>query len=783
LLALWLAGPALAVDLAPELAAALAAPKPQLGETLLLALSVNGVLQDRTLRAVRVAVPAEPNGLGLAVPQQVWDELHLRLPLVATRLIDGEAHVVLGSNEEWRWQIEEASQTLLITAPAAAFRGQRLALDAVAQRITVPAALGAFLNYDLQWQRRSPQGGSASSSAADAFLEAGLYTPVGDASSTALFRRDGMRPSELVRLDTRWQMDRPKSMSRLSLGDGISQPGSWGRSMRFGGLQWSTDFSLRPGFLSFPLPTLRGEAALPSTLDIYVNNSQRLQGRLQPGVFDISDLPVVTGQGEIRTVVRDLLGREQVVVQPYYVSPQLLKPGLRAFSLELGALREDYGLRSNRYGDGLLTATERRGVTDSFTRELRVELMGAQQTLGASGIWLWSSLGTGMLSMAASRAQGQGGGWLIGAGLDRQGQDWSGSVQLRHASKHFAQVGQSAGSAPGTSLALALGRSWASQSLGLSYLQQAAGLQDPAKLLSLNYGRDLGAGGYLGLFLLRDLGPRGGSTVALTWSRALDARTAASASLVRNRQPDSAGGGDQQLQLQVQQNPLLGEGLGYQLLAESGGRRLAQVQWQGSAAQLNAGVAQSRGGRDLRVGASGGLAWMDGSMFASRRVEGGFALVDVADYEGVRVWHDQQVVARTDARGRAFVTGLRGYQANRVGIDASDLPFDAELEVLEVQLTPVARSAARLSFPVQRARAATFRLVDAQGQALPPASEMQVQGQPRLFPLGLDGRGYVAGLGTQSLLLVRWADGVCRVTIVYPSNPEDLPELGTLVCR
>lgn len=139
------------------------------------------------------------------------------------------------------------------------------------------------------------------------------------------------------------------------------------------------------GFLSFPLPTLRGEASLPSTVDVFVNNSQRLQGRVQPGPFDISDLPLVTGQGEIRTVVRDLLGREQVVVQPYYISPSLLKPGLSAYSVETGFLRLNYGTESNRYGRAMVAGTWRNGVTPTFTQEWRGEFTRRQQAAGATG--------------------------------------------------------------------------------------------------------------------------------------------------------------------------------------------------------------------------------------------------------------------------------------------------------------------------------------------------------------------------------------------------------------
>jgi outer membrane usher protein len=272
------------------------------------------------VRAVRLSE-------GLAIPQSNWDELHLRLPTGSPpRVIDGEQHVLLATAGPLRWHIDESTQTLELEAPASAFVGQRVEAGAGLPRVTQPSIWAPFINYDAEWQRRTH-----SPSAADVLWEAGAFSPLGDFSSTALARTEGRN----VRLDTRWQHDDPEHLARLKVGDAISQGGAWGRALRFGGVQWGTDFSLQPGFLSFPLPALRGEASLPSTLDVYVNNTQRLQSRLQAGPFDLSELPVVTGQGEIRTVVRDLLGREQVVVTPYYVSPALLKPGLSALSVEV----------------------------------------------------------------------------------------------------------------------------------------------------------------------------------------------------------------------------------------------------------------------------------------------------------------------------------------------------------------------------------------------------------------------------------------------------------------
>ncbi|KYB45530.1 hypothetical protein AB664_06960 [Brucella anthropi] len=61
-----------------------------------------------------------------------------------------------------------------------------------------------------------------------------------------------------------------------------------------------------------PLPELSGSAAVPSTVDVYVDNAQRASRSVPSGPFSITNLPIVTGSGMARLVVRDALGRETV---------------------------------------------------------------------------------------------------------------------------------------------------------------------------------------------------------------------------------------------------------------------------------------------------------------------------------------------------------------------------------------------------------------------------------------------------------------------------------------
>ena len=64
-----------------------------------------------------------------------------------------------------------------------------------------------------------------------------------------------------------------------------------------------------------------------ATADIYVNGSLVRREPLPPGAFSLQRLPVVGGLGNVRVVVRDRLGREQVFGGPYYFTSQVLDKG------------------------------------------------------------------------------------------------------------------------------------------------------------------------------------------------------------------------------------------------------------------------------------------------------------------------------------------------------------------------------------------------------------------------------------------------------------------------
>lgn len=100
----------------------------------------------------------------------------------------------------------------------------------------------------------------------------------------------------------------------------------------------------------------------------------------------------------------DAVGRQVTTAVPFYISNTLLKPGLFDYSLSLGKIREDYGLKNFSYGKFASAADARYGVNDWFTVEGRTELSSDLQLLGAGSVLKLANLGVLSASFSQSKA-------------------------------------------------------------------------------------------------------------------------------------------------------------------------------------------------------------------------------------------------------------------------------------------------------------------------------------------------------------------------------------------
>lgn len=696
----------------------------------------------------------------------------LRLPAVEPVHHGGEDFYPLDAFRGLTYQVDEATQTVSVQAVPELFGATALKAVPVEFGNPMPPPSGAFLNYDIVGSHAAGQ------SYARGLLEFGTFSRWGAATTTFLGGEALTGGRKLIRLETTLTRDLPGRMASLRIGDAIGRAGQWGRSVRFGGVQWATNFATRPGFIIFPLPGLSGEAALPSTVELYVNDALRLRRDVPVGPFSIFDLPVVTGQGDARMVVRDLLGREQVIVRPFYVSPRLLRQGLHDYSYELGWIRDDFGITSNDYSRLLATGTYRIGFTDRFTGEVRGELLRSQQTAGLAGALLWPDIGVTSASLAASRAP-RGSGALLALGFERQTRRLGFGAQTQLASSAFSQVGLQ----PDQPAPRRLSQVFASLSsryrgsFALSYTHQDFRDRDDTRLLSAGYSLRVGKMGFLSLSVLRFLSGDRNTAFSVTFTRPLDDRTSIGASA-------TAQSGSEQAQLQLHRSLPAGSGVGYRVVTGVGNlqRQEASITAQNDVGTYALEASRLRGDLGWRASVSGGAVLLGNSVHLSRRVTDSFAVVQVPDYAGVRVYVDNQPVARTGDDGRALLPRLRAYERNLIRIEQADLPLDALIDSVQENVVPYFRSGVLLRFPVRRSRGGLVTIMLDDGRPLPAGALAQIIGKDEQFPAGLHGQVFLTGLELDNRLRVTWRGLSCEFALRFAPTTEPLPDLGTYQC-
>jgi outer membrane usher protein len=698
-----------------------------------------------------------------------WRALGLRLPEGAATGEDGLLLSVTALPGVLA-HVDAAAQTLVVTlAPDASKVSLIGAPQASSPRDEEAGDSGAVLNYDLTLQR------SAAALRSAGLFDARLFGPLGLLEQT-LLASDNSRPHAL-RLDTTWtQIDAPQ-LRRLRAGDFIPVALGWTRPVRMGGVQWMTDFALRPDLVTAPLPSLTGSAAVPSTVDVLVNGVRQLSQPVDAGRFEVRQLPIVSGQGEIAVVVRDALGRESVQRLPFYASMHQLASGLSAYSLELGRIRRGWGQTNGGYGDAAAQATLRHGATDRLTLEAHAEAGRDVALAGGGALINVGDLGLVNASLATSRGSERSG-RQASLGAERQSSTSSVNLALTQASAGYRDIAAAEGDAVlrhsarfGAGLGLGgLG------SLGIALVATETAVMPLAparrtRIASGSYSVSL-ADGRAQFFAsaFRDSMPGGGRGVSISLMLPLGGRGGVSASLTRDRNGSGAS-------LQAGESALVAGDFGWRAQTDEGlsgslaTRRLAGIEYRAPWARLAAEAEQVAGASATRVGVQGALVALGGQLHATLPVADSLAVVTLDGQPGVAVYHENRLVGQTDANGQIVVPNLLSHQINRIAIDPLDLPMDADVDGLSRELRPSDRVGVVLRFALQRSRSALLVLRDAAGAPLPLGAQVLLtggntdadgkggdgpaEGEP--FVVGYDGLAYLRGLSEHNRIAVHWA--------------------------
>jgi outer membrane usher protein len=729
----------------------------------------------------------ERNGVMYA-PFDAFEEWRVQLSPSAQPIdfkLDGQAYWPLSAVPGYKLKMDFSTQTAELQFSPEAFAATRIAQEESRKLAISPILPSAFLNYDLNFSASTPRNSPA-------VKDLGLLAEIGVSNSqgvlTSSFTGRNLTnnsavaiPRSEVRLETTFTRDFPNENRTLRLGDAVTRAGTWGRNVYYGGIQYGSNFALTPGFISRPIPALVGVSTAPSTVQMYVNDVLRQTSSVPAGPFTIDNFPLLRNSGDVKMIVRDILGRETVIEQSFFTSPDLLAKGLNDWSVEAGTVRHGMGTASFQYGTGFASGTWRRGYSDTLTLEGRTEISRALSTFGLGVVSVLPRQMLGQASLVISNQQSHPG-KLVLLGLEHEGLHNSMSLQLQRASSYFRQLGQDTLTSP---VKFQLAGNWnyitdQSDSFGIGFARLNRFDNTSVTTVSGNFSIHLGAHSNLSFNASRAVNGADGTSVGVYFTLPLEGNRLVSATA-------NSHGGQQDVYVSAMQNPDSENNLGWRTLA---GHQQGQARVEGGAyytgryGKVSGDASASPNQTALRFGANGGVVFADRALFATQRVDQSFAIAEVAGQHNIGVGLGSNELTHTNARGIALIPRLIPYQSNSIRLNPNDLPISAEIDTIEQTATPPWRSAVKVVFPVRGGRAALLKIMLEDGDVAPAGATVQVEGDKEEFYVARRGEVFVTGLSPSNTVRLQWNGQQCKLSVnLPPETPDEIARVGSLLCK
>jgi len=678
-------------------------------------------------------------------------------------------------------------------------------VDLNGQQITSPHLLkmkplnAAILNYSLYQTMTNDE--NVFSGSAEGIFNSGI----GNFSSGVLYNgsdENSYSHEKWVRLESKWQYVDPEKIRIYTLGDFISNSSDWGSSVRLAGFQWSSAYTQRGDIVTSALPQFSGSAALPSTLDLYVNQQKIYSGLVPSGPFDIKQLPFISGN-EVTLVTTDATGQQSITKKPYYFSSKILAKGINEFSVDVGVPRYNYGLYSNDYDDATFASGAiRSGYSNSLT------LSGGAEA-STDGL---SNLGTGFAKnlfgfgvinadIAASHYKDENG-YSALLGLEgRISKNISFNTSYRKVFDNYfdlARVSQ-----------VRYLKDNQTDDEPKNYLSYSA-LADEIFRAGMSYNFYEGYSAYLGYNQIK-YSDNSYKLVSANLSGSLNKNWGFYTSAYKDYENNK----DYGIYFALRYTPSTRVNA-ITSVSNDGGRlsyrqeifglsepQIGAFGWGGyverdqDANQNNASVYASYRaraayltGRYNRIGdndqvalsATGSLVAAAGRIFAANEIGDGYAVVTNAGPQS-QIINGGVNLGFTDKSGRFLIPSLMPYQENHIYLDPSYMPLNWSVKSTEQKTVVGYRQGRLIDFGAHQVVSGLVKLVDQNNSPLLPGYTVRINGQEDGV-LGYDGEVFIPNLLKQNKLEVDLLDhGSCQVNFTYNSNQYSTKKLGPYICR
>ncbi len=640
--------------------------------------------------------------------------------------------------------------TVQLTIPADRKPAQQLSQHGTPVSQVSPAIGGVLVNYNLATQIAGGQ--QATSLALDARTGGrwGVVSTTGqlNQSPNGFGMRRGM---------TAWQKDDLPRQRTWQAGDVYATPRIG--PVALGGIRLAKDpAALDPLTPTWPVPTLGGIALDPGQVKVLSNQAEITRQDVKAGPFTVDGRNVALGASQTAVVVRDAYGRETAVsTARIYVAPTLLRPGLSAWEIAAGQVRED----ENRYGTAGVSASWAKGVNDRWTIRAggQVDEKGkGNVTVGST----WAPGTWGVLDGEVGRSSDGGTRWA--AAYDYRGPTFG--LRLEHEENDGFWRLQSETALPIASRTQASVSYRPDRRFTLRGIYSAIDTgRSSLAFASLGVSANLGTAGQVSANVLKDL--NGGD---LQVSASYTYRFGSKASVgVRARQAP----GQDALTTRA-------------TYRTEGGLRVAAEHTEGDQGSTRATAdAMARYG-DARImldrydGQTQVAANFSGAVFLDHRgvafgrpAYASFAVVDVPGQAGLPVRVNGAPVGITNRQGRVLVTNVPSLLHTTFSLKDKDLPVGVEIGETEKQSVAPRQGGVRVTFPVLTRNARAFTLT---GASIAPGTLASTPNEQAM--VGYDGALYLEhpepGMAVEVL-------GVCKA--VLPSPLPGVDEVAKLRCN
>lgn len=630
----------------------------------------------------------------------------------------------------------------------------------------------AFLNYS--WTLKDfhePSG----------FVEGGLSLDGTLLSSTAF----ASMQSGFVRGLSNLIHDDPKRLMRVTLGDAFASSGELGAGQFIGGVSISRNFGIDPYYIRQPAMGYTGTALTPSNLDVWVNGTRVQTMPIAPGPFQVQNLPVMVGTGDIRYVLRDAFGQEHAVDLRYSSVSNQLKKGTTEYTYALGFRRHDMSVDSFDYRELIGLATHRLGVTDKLTMGARLE---ANTDMVSGGASAQITLPFGHASVSGAASYGS------------AGPGFAGVARMGYWSRKFIAMAMVQGTSrqyTTTSLAPTDDRHLLEARLTTSIAPWRRISLSADTMLAIP--RDLPAYFRFGASLnftiaqrfqflanahgVRSRDQQGGVEISGMLTYAFDNGVNASTGARTTAQAPEVFANVSKPLGKVVDSGFRASGV---LGAQSRGDIAAESQ--GTQGRFMASLAGGPNGTHASFQASGAIIAVKGAgFFLTRPVQNGFAVLQVPGVAGVKGYLENQEIGRTDENGNLVIPNILPYYGSRVGVAGEDIPFDMQVDQYEKRISAPLRGGALVQFPVKRMRLyrGHARIEWLGTLVVPSYGEIEVSrgNDVATSPLGKEGEFELSDLAAGSYQAkITYTAGTCIFDFIAKASTTAIIDVGTIVC-